>query len=121
VNGAIVGVVTGRARLLGGGAAAIGALTLVLYLALIVNEGDDGVLEVAPWALAMAVASAAAAAGAVAARRRLVALGGVVFLVTGLPAIFSVGLPLLVAGLLCLLASRPSSAPGRGSTFGHLG
>jgi hypothetical protein len=32
------------------------------------------------------------------------------FIVIGVPAIFSVGLPLIIAGLLCVLASSRASA-----------
>ena len=106
--------VTGRARLLGGVGAAIGLLMLVVYLALIINEGDDSFLDVAPWAFAIVTASGAAATGAAAAPGRLGArlmlLAGLMFLVIGIPAIFSVGFPLILAGLLCLLASSAAAA-----------
>ena len=101
---------TTKARMFGGVGAGIGLLVLVLYVILIMNEGDDTLREVAPWAVTMGAASAAAAVGAATARHRLVFLGGVVFIVIGVPAIFSVGLPLIVAGLLCLLASSHSTA-----------
>ncbi len=91
--------------MLGGAGAGIGFLMLVLYLLLIVNEGNNTVWEVAPWALAMAAASGAAAVGVATARHRLLLFAGVIFILIGFPAIFSVGFPLLVAGLLCLLAS----------------
>ena len=81
---------------------------LVVYVTLIMYEDDDAVLEVAPWAVAMATASGAAAVGAATARHRLVFLAGVVFIVVGIPAIFSVGLPFIVAGLLCLRGSSPA-------------
>ncbi len=95
--------------------AGLGALTLVAYAALILSEGNDSLAEVAPWALAMAAATGTAAWGSVTARRTLVRVGGVIFLVIGVPAIFSVGLPLLVAGVLCLLADR---LPARGRAAG---
>jgi hypothetical protein len=91
---------------LGGIGAGMGFLTLVLYLVLILNDGDDKLWEVAPWVLAMAAASSAAAAGAATGRRRPVFFAGAIFMVIGVPAIFSVGFPLIVASLLCVLASR---------------
>ena len=96
--------------MLGGIGAGTGFLTLVLYLVLILNEGDDTVWEVAPWALAMAAASSAAAVGAATDRHRLVFFAGVIFMVIGVPAIFSVGFPLILAGLLCVLASPRRTA-----------
>ena len=87
---------------------------LVVYLALIVGEGDDTFWEVAPWAIAITTASGVAAAAAVAAQSRhgaqLRLVAGLMFLVIGVPAIFSVGFPLIVAGILCLLASSASEA-----------
>lgn len=91
--------------------AGLGFLVLALYLVLILGEGDDSLLEVGPWALAMAAASAAAAVGVATSRHRPVFLSGVVFMVIGVPAISSVGLPLVVAGLLCLLASSYRTRP----------
>ncbi len=105
---------TRKARLLAGVGASIGVLVLVVYVILIMNEDDDTVLEVAPWAVTMATASTAAAVGAATARRRLVFLAGVVFIVVGIPAVFSVGLPLIVAGVVCLAGS--SRAFGRGES-----
>ncbi len=103
---------TSKARMLSGAAAGLGFLMLVLYLVLIMNEGDDTVGEVAPWALAMAVASAVAAVGAATARHRLVFFAGVIFIVIGVPAIFSIGFPLIVAGLLSVLtSSHPTARP----------
>ncbi len=78
-------VVTRMARMLGGVGASPGVLALV-YLILIVNERDDAVLDVAPWAVAMAVASVGAAVGAATARHRLLFLAGVIFIAIGIPA-----------------------------------
>lgn len=93
---------------MGGVGAAIGALVLVVYLVLITNEGDDSFWEVAPWVTAIGVATGSAAIGTAAPRRlggRLMVLAGFMFVAIGTPAIFSVGSPLILAGLLCLVAS----------------
>ncbi len=94
---------------MGGVGGAIGALVLVVYLVLITNEGDDSFWEVAPWVTGIGVATASAAIGTVAAPRRLgrrlMLIAGVMFVAIGVPAIFSVGSPLILAGVLCLVAS----------------
>ncbi|MEO7837705.1 MAG: hypothetical protein ABIS21_08725 [Acidimicrobiales bacterium] len=59
---------TTKARMLGGVGAGLGFLTLVLYLVLILNEGDDTFWQVAPWALGVAAAAAATVVGAATAR-----------------------------------------------------
>jgi hypothetical protein len=92
----------------------IGLATLAAYLAIIVSEGDDSAGEVVPWAAAMALAGTAAVAGSLSTPRRhgqsLLRAAAVGFIVVGLLAIFSIGLPLLIAGVLCLVTSEGSTA-----------
>lgn len=96
-------------RNMGAMGAAIGLVMFVVYLALIVSEGDDSFWEVAPWAVAIAAATGlaafAAARGPAPRRAGLMRTAGLLFLAIGLPAIFSVGVPLILAGILCLSAS----------------
>ena len=90
--------------------AGIGLVIVVAYLAIVLGEKNDAFAQAASWAAAIAVATALAAAAAVSERYRrpLMFAAGGLFILTGLPAISSVGLPLLAAGALCVFA-----APGR--------
>jgi hypothetical protein len=85
-------------------------LVLGVYLGLILNEGDDTVAEVAPWMVAIAVACAAAVVGSSvgsgASGQRLLRVAAGMFFVLGLLSLFSIGLPLVVAGVLCLATSE---------------
>ena len=75
--------------------AAIGLVMFVIYLALIISEGDDSFWEVAPWAAGIATATGLAASATTGgpARRRtgLMRMAGLLFLVIGVPAIFLLG------------------------------
>ena len=92
----------------------LGIAALGVYLAIIVSEGNDSTAAVAPWAGAMAGASIGAIAGSLLLPRRLGRLflraAALVFLIVGLAAIFSIGLLLLIAGVLCLVTSERSVA-----------
>lgn len=101
---------TQKARMFAGVGAGIGFLMLVVYFVAIISEGNDTVWEIAPWVLAMTGASSTAAVGSATARHRLVLFAGVIFILIGVPAIFSVGAPLVIAELLFLLASSPAMA-----------
>lgn len=92
-------------RVTAGVGAVLGLVTLVAYLALIAAEGDDDLLEVLPWAAAMGTGLVMASLGVALARPSLVGLAGGLLVLVGMPAIFSVGLPLMVGGVLCLVAS----------------
>lgn len=102
-----------RSRVIAGTAAGMGALTLLVYLSIIINEANDSALEVLPWAIWMAAASSAAALGALKSWNPPLLVAGILFVLIGLPAIFSVGLPLIVAGVLCLSAYSPSRSSTR--------
>lgn len=91
-------------------AGVIAFLDVGLYVALIVEQGEDETGAVAIVAgIIVALGALAIAAGAATswpARTRLLALGAATggLLATGVLGIFSIGLPLLIAGVCCLFA-----------------
>jgi hypothetical protein len=104
-------------------AAVVAVATDALYLAIIRSQGLG---EPGDWVTVTVVASAilafAACAGVAAlapgptlpARRVLLLVATVGLFVMGVLGIFSIGLPLLVAGVLCLIAwTRTAAATGR--------
>ncbi len=100
-----------------GVALVLGAVTLVVYVSILIAEGNDSILEVAPFLFAMLVAILAlvlalAAHGRV--RRAAAGVAATLFVLMGVLAIFSIGLLLLVAGGCCLLWLLRSSEAGRG-------
>ena len=85
-------------------AGVVGLITLGIYIAVLVSEGNNTISEVAPWAGAMIVASALALVGAkandrIVARRTLLA-ATVLFGVLGMLAIFSIGVLFLGASVM---------------------
>jgi hypothetical protein len=92
-------------------ASALALIMLLVYLWVIRQQQDE---PPAAWAVAALVVGAAAAGlGAVVAfpyRRAALAVAAVVLILLGLLAILTIGLPILVAGALCIVAgwrSRP--------------
>ena len=85
-----------------------------VYLALIRSEGDDSLGEFLPFALLIGGAGLAALAGSVLGDARLRSAllwpAAVVLVGIGLLAILSIGLPLLVAGVLSGIAGARASA-----------
>jgi len=85
-------------------AGVVGLITLGIYVAVLVGEGNNTVSEVAPWAVAMLIASVLALVGANASDRTLARFtllsAGVLFGVLGVLAIFSVGVLLLGASVM---------------------
>ena len=90
-------------------AAAITLFMVVVYLAIMRQEGDSP----AAWFLAALVLGVVAAGyGANPAspyRGSALMLAGLVLAAAGMLAIFSIGLPILLAGALCLLAGARSA------------
>lgn len=85
-------------------AGVVGLVTVGIYIAILVSEGNNTMSEVAPWAGAMIVASVLALVGAKAnnrtvARRTLLA-ASVLFGVLGVLAIFSIGILFLGAAAM---------------------
>jgi hypothetical protein len=103
-----------RAVLPGIAGGVLGIVTLGVYVAIIVAEANDSFADVAPWAGAMLGASVGAIAGSWFLPRRLgrllLRVAAVVFLIVGVVAIFSIGVLLLVAGVLCLMTSEQSAS-----------
>jgi hypothetical protein len=93
----------------------LSAVWTVLYLVLIIREGDDTFWEIFPWALAMLLGTSAALTAALSrdgqvARRAAVAATAVLG-VLGIVGIFSIGLGFLVAAVLAgLAAAQPTKA-----------
>jgi hypothetical protein len=93
-------------------ASALALTMLVVYLR-VIREQEDG--APAAWAVgALIIAAGAAGLGAVVAapyRGACLGLAAAVLILVGSLAIFSIGLPILVAGMLCIVAvwrSRPA-------------
>ena len=93
-------------------ASALALTMLVVYLGVIRQQHEGAP---AAWAVAALIVGAAAAGlGAVVAfpyRRASLALAAVLLILLGLLAILTIGLPILVAGTLCIVAgwrSRPA-------------
>jgi hypothetical protein len=109
VSGVIGGV--GRARLdLVAGTASVLALAMLGLYVWIIREQHG---ELALWAVgALLLGALAAAYGAVGSsphRRASLVLAGVTLLALGTLAILSIGLPILLAGALCVIASMRQS------------
>lgn len=85
-------------------AGVVGLITLGIYIAVLVGEGNNTVSEVAPWAGAMLIASVLALVGAIASDRTLARItllsATVLFGVLGVLAIFSIGVLLLGASVM---------------------
>ena len=95
-----------------------GLVTLGIYIAVIVGEGNNTISEVTPWAAAMLVASVLALVGARATNRtvaRFALLAAtVLFGVLGMLAIFSIGSLLL--GAAAMSAVEYARVKGKEST-----
>ncbi len=91
-----------------GAAIAIG--TLVLYVALIIGEGNNTFWDVAPVVAILLVAIHAAVLGAFLPRHRrnLALVAGAILLVVGVLGIFSIGLLMIAAAACCFLQLRSS-------------
>jgi hypothetical protein len=92
--------------------AALAAGTFALYVTLLAAERNDTGPEVALFAAPFLVAIGLAAGGIAShgpRRRRLSVAAGVLLLILGVVGLFSIGMPLIVAGALCLLQLRMSS------------
>ena len=101
-------------------AAVLSLVMLVAYLWIMNQESDRAVA----WFLAALILGAAAAAyGASTAsphRRSVLLVGGLVLAAVGVLAILSIGFPILVAGILCLLAAARPSGLGSAATYGQV-
>ncbi len=103
----------GRLRfdLLAADAAVLALAMLVVYVSVIREQGG----EVAVWAVVVLVADAAAAAyGSVRSsphRRATLVAAGVLLVALGVLALLTIGLPILLAGLLCLVSAARAPAP----------
>lgn len=103
------------------GGSAVAAGTSVLYLAIIESQGTESVASVAPWAVTFA---SCAVLGAVASfvesprsRSLLFAATAGTMLGAGFLAIFSIGMLLILAGVLFALAASRAAARGRPRDF----
>lgn len=89
-----------------------------LYVAILVSEGDDPVAQSAPWAVGFATVGLAgfATSFVTSARVRLQVFSvcATAALLVGLLAIFSIGVFLVVAGLLFATAAWSANAAARG-------
>lgn len=106
-----------RVDLWAGAAAVLAAVMIGVYLAVIGRQGGDA----ASWYVALlAVGAAAAAYGAVTAvplRRPSLVLAGTVLLAAGVLGILTIGLPILLAGVLSLVGARGAPpTPGRAAS-----
>jgi hypothetical protein len=90
---------------------AIALVDAVIYLVLILRQGESS--AIVPWVFAMIVAGAIAAIvgsfSKLGPARVLLASAGTLFVVLGALGIFSIGLPLLVAAALCYVGAIRSS------------
>lgn len=86
----------------------VGVVTLAVYVSILAAEGDDSLAEVAPFAALMGGSVGLAAANLVALRGRpvLYLLPGLVLGCVGILGLSSIGLPLVVAGVLLLLTAH---------------
>jgi hypothetical protein len=103
----------GRLDLVAGTASVLALAMLGVYVSIIHQQHD----QPAPWAVAALVVGAAAAGygavGSRAHRRASLLLAGATLLALGALAILSIGLPILLAGALCVVAAgRRRGAPG---------
>jgi hypothetical protein len=90
---------------------AIGGVTLAVYISILVAEGDDSLAEVAPFVALMggSVGLAAANLAALGGRPLLYLLPGLVLACVGILGLSSIGLPLVIAGVLLLLTAHRST------------
>jgi hypothetical protein len=88
---------------------------LVIYITVILAEGDDAFFEVLPWALLMAIAPLGAFGSAAVHDRRsarmLMVGSAVLFTILGLVSILSIGLGFLVAAFFAWGAAIRLSGP----------
>jgi hypothetical protein len=116
MSGAVDGILSGMSRApwdpFAAAASALALTMLVVYL-WIIRQQDEG--APAAWAVvALLIGAVAAGLGTVLAapyRSACLGLAAAVLIVVGLLAIFTIGLPILVAGMLCIVAvwrSRPA-------------
>ena len=106
--------------MLAGGSAVVAALTTVIYVAVIQQEGNDPFWEVFPWVMIMLVGMFSALGSALTRNLsvgRFAAITAAVVLgLLGIVAIFSVGVGFIfAAGLALLAAVLPSSKMARAS------
>lgn len=91
------------------GTAMIGFAMVAIYVAIIVGEGVDSLLDVLPWATLMAVAATTALAAAHIEDRRiarnLMVAAAVLFAVLGAVSILSIGIGFLLAAVLATVAA----------------
>jgi hypothetical protein len=96
-----------RRRLRTATAAAIGAATLVVYLTIIVMEGDNAFFEVFPWALLMAIPPVVAVASIPvddSRTARNLLIGAIaLWSVLGFVSIFSIGMGFVLAAVVASL------------------
>ena len=94
-------------------AAVTTVVTASVYLVVIVTEGNNSVWDVAPWAMLMVAGAAAcvwSASSRTASVGRSLAIGAAVVLgATGLVAILSVGLGLVIAAILAGVAAAKAT------------
>jgi hypothetical protein len=99
--------------------AVVAAFTTVIYVLVIVREGDNSFWAVFPWVVIMAVGTFSAMASALAAAPgvgQFCAIAAMVILgVLGLVAIFSVGIGFIVAAVLAGVAAVSYSLSARTS------
>lgn len=105
----------GLHRVAAAASAVVAALTTVIYVAVIVREGNNSFWTVFPWVMIMLIGTFAALASALAPGPRVgrfcAIAATVIFGVLGLVAIFSVGLGfVMAAGLACLAVVSYSSS-----------
>jgi hypothetical protein len=97
------------------GCAVASALTTAVYLAVIIAEGDDSVWDVFPWAMLMVLGTAASLWSALSRNasvgRAMAITSAVILGVVGVLAMFSVGLGLVVAAVLAVVAAAKAAQP----------
>lgn len=108
--------------------AVVAALTTVLYVVVILQEGSNPFWDVFPWVMIMLIGTFAALASALAPDRSVgrfsATAAAIILAVLGVVAIFSVGVGFLVAAILASLAavtcrkSDRRAGPGGGTVSG---
>lgn len=95
----------------------IGLVATVLYIGIIVGEGDNSPLAIAPWVLVMSAAVICAFYGSLGPRESLIRpslqISTVIFGLIGILGIFTIGLPFLIAAVCSAIALTRSSRPTR--------
>ena len=106
-------------RMAASASAVVAALTTVIYVAVIVQEGNNSFWAVFPWLMIMLIGTFVALASSLASGPRVgqsCAIAAAVILgVLGLVAIFSVGIGFILAAVLACLAAVSHSLPARTS------